>query len=481
MLAKDFWYAGRTLRKSPGFTLTALLTIALGIGASTAIFSVVNAVLLRPLPYAEPERLAIIWGDLRTRNVSDWPFSGPDFDDLRREANLFDGIAAVNTGRVVITSENAATEMVRTGNVTPNFFRLMGTHIEIGRDFTEADGAPPQQPAPPPPGAQAAAPPPRTPVTAILSDEYWRQQFGADRGVIGRSIDFGNGKAQIVGVLAPGFELLFPPKASLERTPEIWTAIRANLQTGNRNNVGLRVVGRVKQGVSFERAQGQVDSIAAELRQRFPIKATSGLYFRVEPMHANIVAESRPAILALMGAVIFLLLIACANVANLLLLRASSRSREMAVRAALGGGQWDLIRQMLAETVLLAGCGAMLGLLLSQGGINLLVALGPENLPRLSHVAIDRGVLGFTALASLIAAALFGLTPAVRAARPDVMEILRASGRTAGLGSGKLLRSAVVVSEVALSFVLLIGTGLMVRSFAALQRVDPGFDPRGVL
>jgi predicted permease len=471
MLYRDVVHAARSLRKSPAFFATAVLTIGLGIGASAAIFSVVHAVLIRPLPYRQPERLAIIWGDLRARNVSDWPFSGPDFDDLRRAGTLFEGIAGINTGRVTIPAENGESEIIRTGTVTPNFFGLMGARIALGRDFTDADAVPPK--------AQPGVPPP--PLTVILADGYWRRHFGGDPGVIGGAMDFGPGKAQIVGVLAPGFELLFPPAAGLERQPDAWAALRVDFAAGNRNNVFLRVVARVRDGVSFDRAQAQVDTLAAQLRERFPIAKTAGEYFRVEPMHANIVAAARPALIAFMGAVIFLLLIACANVANLLLLRASSRGRELAVRAALGGARWDLIRQMLAETLLLAGAGAALGLGLARLGIDLLVALGPKNLPRLHDVDIDLPVLGFTALAALGAAAVFGLMPALRASRPDIAEVLRAGGRTAGLGAGKWLRNGVVVAEVALSFVLLAGCGLMVRTFVALQHADAGFDPHGVL
>jgi predicted permease len=472
MLYRDTAYAARCLRKTPAFFATAVLTIGLGIGASAAIFSVVNAVLVRPLPYREPQKLAIVWGDLRARNVSDWPFSAADFGDLRRTATLFEGIAGVTTGRATVPAENGEAEMLRGGQVTPDFFGLMGARIALGRDFAEVDATPV--------AAQPGGPPP-PPLSAILSDSYWRRRFGGDPGVLGRTIDLGQGKAQIVGVLAPGFELLFPPSAGLERRPEIWTAMRLNFTQGNRNNVFLRVVGRMRPGVTFERAQAQLDALAAELRERFPIKKTAGFYMRVEPMHANVVATVRPALVAFMGAVIFLLLIACANVANLLLLRASARGRELAVRAALGGSRWDLVRQMATETLLLAGCGAALGLGLARLGIDLLIALGPKNLPRLDHVSIDLPVLGFTALAAVASAAVFGIAPALRASRPDIAEVLRSSGRTAGLGAGKWIRNVVVVTEVALSFVLLVGCGLMVRTFVALQRTDPGFDARGVL
>jgi predicted permease len=474
MLFRDTVHAARGLRKSPGFFITAALTIGLGIGASAAIFSVVNAVLVQPLPYRDPSRLAIVWGDLRARNVSDWPFSGPDFLDLQRTGTLFEGIAGVLTGRAILPAENGEAEMVRTGTVTPNFFSVMGAHVALGRDFLAADGTPvPGQ------GQPNAPPPP--PVATILSDGYWHRHFGGDPSVIGRTIEFAQGKGQVIGVLEPGFQLLFPPGAAVEQRPDLWTALRADLAGGNRNNVFLRVVGRLRAGVPWDRAQDQVDGLAADLRARYSIAKTAGFYMRVEPMHANIVAGVRPALVAFMGAVVFLLLIACANVANLLLLRASARGRELAVRAALGGSRWALIRQMLAETILLAGTGAALGLALARLGIDALIALGPKNLPRLDHVAIDLPVLGFTALASIGAAAVFGIVPALRASRPDIAEVLRSSGRTGALGAGKWIRNAVVVTEVALSFVLLVGCGLMVRTFVALQRTDPGFEAKGVL
>jgi predicted permease len=486
-MIRDFEYAWRTLRKSPAFAVTAVLTIALGIGASTAIFSVVNAVLLKPLPYPQPERLAILWGELRTRGVLDFPFSPPDFDDVRRSATLLEDITGVFPFRTVVSGENAESEQVAAAGVTSNFFRLLGAKVALGRDFTDADCTPPPRPPAAQPGQAAVAPrtPPPTPPTTmvIVSHEFWQRRYGSDPQVAGRSINLGAGAgpAQIVGVLAPAFELLFPPKANLERAPAVWIAARADFQNGNRNNVFLRVVARMKLGVTVQQAQSQLDGIAAGLRQRFPIKTTAGFHMRAERMQANIVAAVRPAILALMGAVIFLLLIACANVANLLLLRASARSRELAVRTALGSSRWSLVRQMMAESLLISGCGALAGLLLARLGIDLLISLGPRDLPRLSSISLDTAVLTFTMLAALMAAVTFGIVPALRASRPDIMEILRSTGRTAGLGSGKLLRNAVVMAEVALSFVLLIGCGLMVRSFVALQKAKPGYDPSGLL
>jgi putative ABC transport system permease protein len=480
MMARDFWYAARTLRKNPGFAITAVATIALGIGASTAIFSVLSAALLRPLPYPDPDRLMIVWGDMRNRNVIDFPFSPPDFADFRREATSFEGLAGVAPGRLPLSNEGGEPEMVRVGAVTPNFFSLLGARVALGRDFMEQDAVP--QPAPPQAGNAAGAPaPPQFPTIAILSNSLWKRRYGGDPSILGQSVDLGGGRAQVVGVLEPGFEVLFAPGTNIDRAPDVWTALRVNYATAGRNDVFLRVVGRLKKKATVEQAQVQVDGIAADLRRHFPIKQTAGFYVRVEPMHQDLVKDSRPVIVALMGAVMFLLLIACANVANLVLVRASWRGRELAVRSALGAGRWSLVRQMLAESLLIAVGGSVLGLALARLGIKVLVALGPEDLPRLDSVTIDPMVLAFTALAALAAAAMFGVVPALRASRPELVEALRSSGRTAGLAAGRMLRSGVVMAEVALSFVLLVGSGLMLRSLVALQHVDPGFEARGVL
>ena len=477
---KDFRYAWRALRGSPAFTLTAVITLALGIGASTAIFSVVNAVLLRPLPYADAERLAIIWSDMVKREVYDFPIAPGDMPDLRQQATVFQDIGGVVTGRQAIGGDGGEPEQVTTAAATHNFFSLLGARVLVGRNFTEADAVP----APPADGQ--AAPniqqnPPQLPASTILSYGFWQRRYGGDRNVIGRTIDVGNGRAEIVGVLAPEFELLFPPSTNLARTPDMYSALRIDWASASRNNVFLRVVGRLKPGATIRQAQQQADAIAADLRRRFPIKETSGLQLRIEPMRDDLVADVRPAIIALMGAVIFVLLIACANVANLMLVRAAARERELAVRAALGGTRWGLVRQMLTESLLVAGLGAVVGFALAQAGIKLLLLLAPQNLPRLENVSADPLVLAFTVVAGVVAAAAFGVIPALRASRPDLADVLRSTGRTGGLARGRRLRNAVAMAEVALSFVLLIGCGLMLRSFLALQRVEPGYDPNGVL
>jgi putative ABC transport system permease protein len=485
----DLKLAIRSLFKQPIFALTAVATLALGIGATTAIFSVVNAVLLKPLPYRDADRVMIVWGDLRNRNVTDWPFSNPDFADVRAQSTSFEGLAALGTNRMTVRNEQGDSEVVRMANATTNIFEVLGLGLARGRNFTDADGTPPP-PEPPPAAAGAAAganaPPaaPRTPpppLKVILSHEYWQRRFGADEGIVGSTSRLGPVTIEIIGVLQPGAELLFPPGSNVEQRPDLWAPMRVDFTQGNRNNVGARVVGRLKSDVSRRQAQADVDGIAAELRRRFAIKETAGLFFRVEPIGEDLVADVKDGILVLMGAVVFVLLIACANVANLLLVRSAAREREMAVRAALGAGQWRMVRQLLVESLVLAGIAAIGGALLAQIGVGLLLALRPANLPRIDTIALDPVVLGFAALASVISAVTFGLLPAIRSARPDLMEVLRRAGRTASLGSGTRLRSAVVVAEVVLSFVLLIGSGLMLRSFIALYQVNPGFDPSMVV
>ena len=477
---RDLAFAGRTLRKSPVFALTAALTIALGVGASTAIFSVTNAVLLRPLPYQKPDQLVIIPSDMRNRGVKDFPFSNANFIDLREATKgEFQGLAGVFTFPITLTGEDGVPEKAHLGVVTTNYFQLVGARIVLGRDFIDDDGRP--QPPPPAPGTQVT-PTPRLPVMAIISYEYFQRRFGSNPAAIGQSLNKGKPfSPQIVGVLEPHFQIYFPPSADLEAAPDIWIANRLGYDAAQRNGVSMRVIGRLRPGITIGRAQAVVDQVAADARKNFTIENTAGYAIRVDPMRQHLVSEVRPAILALMGAVIFLLLIACANVANLLLVRASLRQHELAIRSAIGAGWWDLARQILSEALLLAATGAIGGLAIAWLGIHELLAIAPAYLPRLDSIRIDSTVLIFTIISSLAAAAIFGLAPAWRAARPDVMIVLRGSSRNEGLASGGLSRKIVVGVEVALAYVLLIGSGLMVRSFLELQRIDPGFDPKGLL
>ena len=487
MFLDDLRYAARTLRNSPAFAITAIVTLALAIGASTAIFSVVNAVLLRPLPYADAGRLAIVTQDLRARGVVDFPVGPGDVPDLRTGAPAFEGIAALQTARsATYTDKDGQSELITAAQTTTNIFNILGLPIVYGRNFTDNDGVPnPPIPLTPPGGAPAAQPqtppPPRLPTIGILSYDFWQRKFGGDTAIVGRSITVFGGPVQIVGIASPRAELELPVNMQVVRRPDVWTALRVNFEAGSRQNVAYRLVGRLGPGATLSQARAQIDRVSADLQARFPERVSAGVAFRVEPMKQYLVANVRTVLLALMGAVVFVLLIACANIANLLLVRASQRERELAVRAAIGGSPWMIVRQLLAESLLLATIAAVAGVGLAKVGIALLLQLSPANLPRLTDVSIDPMVLGFTILAALAAAILFGLVPAVRASNPDLAQVLRASGRAPSLGGVARLRNAVIVAEVALSFVLLIGSGLMIRSFVALARTDPGFDPNGVL
>ena len=479
-------YALRALRRSPAFAITAVVTLALGIGATTAIFSVANAVLLRTLPYPGAERLVLVWGELRARNVRDFPMAPADFADLRTDVPGFEELAAVIPVQQPLRSDAYDPEQVSVALVTANLLSMLGGQVAIGRGFIPEDAAP----QPPPPGGFQAGPgqpgaaqppgPPPLPQMVILSDALWRRRYGGDPGIVGKRIDLGFGGAEVVGVLAPGFEMLWPAKSGIEVQPDVFSALRADFAAGSRINVSLRVVGRTKPGVPLAAINAQLEELSTRLREQFAIKKTADSHLYAEPMHNYLVEGVRPAIITLLGAVGFVLLIACANVANLLLVRTASRERELAVRAALGGSRARIAVPLLAEVLVIALGGALLGLLLAHGGIRLLVSMAPENLPRLGHVGIDPLVLGFTMLVTILAALVFGMTPVLRGTRFDLSTVLRA-GRTAGAGAGRAIRNGVVIAEVAMAFVLLVGGGLLMRSFVELQRSAPGFDPSGML
>jgi putative ABC transport system permease protein len=473
-LWKDFTYAFRTLRKSPLFALTAAVTIALGIGASTAIFSVTNAVLLKPLPYRNPGRLTIVFqsnpaGSLGNRNFL---YSNADFFDLRDGTkSLFEDIGGVASFRAFVPREDGSMEQIGKALVTANFFRLMGARIAFGRDFTDSDAVP--QPA----DAQVLIPPGSS---AILSYEYWQRRYGGSTAVLGQQMPAAAGTTygpRIVGVLERGFRLYFPPGSRVDPAPDFWVANNAGYDAAHRNLMLVGAVGRLKAGVTLRQAQERIDVLTAEFRKNALDRAAR---IRLQPMQAYLVEDVRAAILALMGAVIFLLLIACANVANLLLVRASGREREFAVRAALGGSRWRLIRQLLAEALLLAALGTVLGVGIAWVGVRGLAGIAPANLPRIESTALDWSVLAFAAMAGLVAGVLFGVIPPLRSG--DCFSIPWSHLRGTGQAKARpTLRNVVVVAEVALSFVLLVGSGLMFRSFLALQRIDPGYDPHGIL
>ncbi len=484
-MLKTLLLSVRILRKNPVFTAIAVLTIALGVGASTAIFSVTNAVLLQPLPYAKPDQLVIGGMDLQKRNVHGLPFSNADYLDLKNGTKAqFADMAGVFSFKAVGEKSDGTPERFVLAQVTTNFFDLMGARVVAGRDFDSQDGIPQPQ-APAAQGAQgqgAAAQPPRLPQMAILSHEYFMKRFGGNPAVLGHPLGNASGpNPVIVGVLAPEFRLYFPPEDQIDPSPDVWIANRLDYDAKDRNDFGITPVGRLREGVTLQQAQEAADAVSAEGRRTIPMDASVGYHISLASMREHLVAQTRPAILALMGSVIFLLLIACANVANLLLVRASLREHEFAIRAAMGANRRRLIAPLFTEASLLAVTGTALGLGLAWTAIRELRHLAPANLPRLDSIAIDGTVLAFAAMAGLAAAVLFGLAPAWRASQPALMNVLRGASRTSGLASGAALRNAVVVAEVALSFVLLIGSGLMFRSFLDLQRIDPGFDPHHLL
>src|SRR5579872_353898 len=472
---RDFIYAARALRSNLAFSMAAVLTIALGVGACTAIFSVANAVLLRPLPYKDPGRLVYVCADLRHRQLLDFLWSSPDLADLRANAgSSFNDAAGVNTFRAVYRRENGSSEEIPQANVTPNFFRVLGARVILGRDFADSDA----EPQPTGPNGQPGPPDRQLAVYGIISHEAFERRFGGNPAVLGQPI--AKGGAIIVGVLEPGFELLFPPDKNIEQKPDLWIAARV-APGGPRIVVQWRVIARLRPGATIEQAQSQADAVAAHSRAVEPAYRGADLHFRVEPMQRHLTAQSRPAIIALMGAAVSLLLIACSNVANLFLVRASLHARDLALRAALGANWWRLLQQRMAEALLVSALGAAFGFALASIGIKNLLAISPANLPRRDSIGVDAATLAFTIGAGVCAAFFFGILPAFRASRPDLAQVLRASGRTSGLAGGSLVRNLVVVAEVALCFILLVASGLLFRSFIALKRIDPGFDSRSSL
>jgi putative ABC transport system permease protein len=449
---QDLRYGARTLTKNPGFALLAVVTLALGIGANTAIFSVIHAVLLKPLPYPDAERLTWVWLDNRREGIREDITSYPNFEDWRGQNKVFEAMAGVRDGRFNLTGVGEPEEL-KGASVSANFFALVGVNPARGRGF-----APEEEQE----GRDGVV---------VLSHGLWRRRFGASESIVGQKISLSGRSFDVVGVMPPGFE--FPAKV------ELWKPLAPNAQLrSSRNSFWLPVVGRLKPGVTRASAQADMDVIAGRLEQQYP-QSNQGYGVNVVPIHEQMVGRLRPTLLVLLAAVACVLLIACANVANLLLVRASVRQKEIALRAALGASRWRVARQLLTESVLLAGLGGALGLLLAHWGLDGFLALVPEDLPRASSIGVDGRVLLFTSGLSLLTGVVFGLVPAWQASKVGLIETLKEGGRGEGAGGvgGRRLRRALVVAEIALALVLLAGAGLMIKSLWRLQQVNPGFNP----
>jgi putative ABC transport system permease protein len=455
-LINDVRYGLRMLLKSPGSTLVAVLALGVGIGANSAIFSVVNGILLRPLDYKDSDRLVVIWETKLSKGIVQEQVPPPDYRDWVEQNRVFDQIAALRVEPRILTGGELP-ERVETALISPSAFELLGARAALGRTFTRDESQPGRN------------------RVAVLSHGLWQRRFGGDRGVLGKAAILDGNSYTIVGVTPPEFRLLDTPS-------ELWIPYTLDAsELSQRAFHTLRVIAHLKTGATLDHAQSEMRSIASRIEQQNP-ESNAGWSTKVVPLRDQLVGDISTTLWTLLGAVVFVLLIACANVANLLLARAGSREKEIALRAALGANPRRLARQLLTESILLALAGGLLGLLLAAWSVSILKQLGPATLPRLKEINIDWWVLGFTLAVSVATGIVFGLAPAFASMRSDLNSILRSSGRgTTGSRARARLRNALVISQIAVCLVLLTGAGLLIRSFARLQSVDPGFRPDHVL
>ena len=471
-LAKDVAYAVRMLAKSPGFSLAAILSLAIGIGANTSIFSILDALLLRPLPYKDAGRLVILWNRSPGLNITEDWFSTAQYFDIKTGHHGFEQVAIAIGGNDNLTSHGEP-ERVGTIRISSNLLPMLGQSAALGRTFSADEDSPGR------------------PATALLSHGMWERHYGADPRIIGQSVTLNGLPYEVVGIMPPGFSLpreVLPTLGGAEQADILLPLPLPADAAQNRDHEDYNIMGKLKPGVSAGQAQAEMDTITARLRHDHPqtYPPNGGLTFGIVPLLEQVVGDARPALFVLLGAVGFVLVIACANVANLLLARAVARQKEIAIRTAMGASRWRIVRQLLTESVLLSLCGGALGVLLAFWSLYWLQILGPKSVPRIHDIGIDSAALLFTFLLSLGSGTLFGLAPALRISRLNVNATLQdasrgSAGTSAVWGRGNHLRRLLVVAELALCVMVLIGAGLLIRSFGRLQHVSPGFNPRNVL
>ena len=456
-LLRDVRYGVRSLVKRPGFTAIALIALALGIGANTAIFTLVNAVLLRPLPFAEPDRLVWVWGNIKG-GTSRASVSPPDFLDFRQQNSTFEEFAASFGMPLPLNlTGNGEPERLQAAAVTGNYFQALGVKPVLGRTFLLENEKPGND------------------QVVVISYGLWQKRFGGSTDIVNKTMTLGGKTCQVLGVMPQDFN--FPQAA------ELWVPMNFDVEPGMKQRKAhfLRPIGRLKPGVTMAQAQSDTDAIARRLEEQYP-ESNKSWNLRLVSLREQLVGNTRPTLFILFGAVGFVLLIACANVANLLLVRAAGRQKEIALRTALGAGRFRIVRQMITESVVLALVGGILGVVLATWGVELLVSLSEGSIPPTARVKIDATVLGFTLLISLVTGVLFGLVPALRTLKINLTDSLKEGGRGASEGIHRnRTRSILVVLESAVAVVLLIGAGLLIRSLIQLQNTSPGFDAHNVL
>ncbi|MGA9771464.1 MAG: ABC transporter permease [Blastocatellia bacterium] len=453
-LLKDLRYGARALFKNPGFTVVAVLALALGIGANTAVFSIVNAVLLRPLRFENPERLVTIWETNLSQGLGHSQVSPVTFTDWRQQKQIFDDVTTWWYPQVNLTDTGTEPVRVRTIDATDNFFSVLGVQPMLGRLFMPGED---QR------GADSIA---------VLSYNLWKSRFNADPDVIGKPVTLDGRVHTVVGVMPQGFN--YPENI------EVWRPLGWDPAQHNRGARFMEAVARLAPGVQIEQAQADMSALSRRFEQEYP-RTSVDWGVTLIPLRNEIVGNFRVALLVMLGAVAFVLLIACANIANLLLARAGARQKEIAIRLALGASRSRLIRQFLTESILLASLGCALGLVLAYFGGKALMTLNPVAIPRLNEIGIDARMLGFTLGITLVTGIIFGLVPALQASKPDLNQVLKEGGRDSKTSSGNRIRNALVVSEIAIALVLLIGAGLMLKTFIRLQGAEPGFNPQNIL